>query len=237
MNTLKYIPILLIMTLLALAPAGAQANSPPDNYVDLLFTGEQADWPTWKKAVVRSGALDEFKAQCEAGTLPWVSSGRVSSPAPIFGKVRPISGFNTVIDPFPMSDFAYHEPQKWGLIEMLLTDDNIPGIVAPDAMGFGVYCMFVSPTIDVQLICNTPDRYPPCSREEIIELEPGFTWLLVHDGLGVASGSYTVKTRCHDRTDTCAAGGVTGIYYRPDRGAGAFVPSELRNLLANPTRQ
>ena len=67
----------------------------------------------------------------------------------------------------------------------------------------------------------------------MIDLSPGFTWLLVDDDLGLADGYYTVQTRCIDGTNTCDAGGITGVGYKPPRGG--FGTESLNKLLSNPT--
>ena len=231
MSIIKHTLVLVLLATLVTFSPTIHANdddySPPDNYVDILFSGDQTNWPNWKHALVRLGILDSFKTQCEAGTLPWVSPSNFSRTYRSVSDVGRVPGNSIYIDPFPMSEFAYPEPDQWQLIDI--------GLIADSLMTFGVTCMFVSPTIDVLLICqNTQWKTQQCNGETVT-LEPGFTWLLIDDNLGVSPGYYSIKTRCRDRTNTCPAGGITGVDLSPKRSVTSFTPRELRGLLNNPT--
>ena len=174
MSIIKHTLVLVLLATLLACSTTVHADddyNPPDNYVDLLFSGDQTDWPNWKHALVRLGILDKFKTQCEAGELPWIRPSYLSRDFNRVSTLSLVSGSSIVIDPFPMSEFAYPEPANWDIVTMGLTDDYL--------MQFGVYCMFVSPTIDVLLTCPTPRSATPCNPPTTITLEPGFTWLLI----------------------------------------------------------
>ena len=207
----------------------ADGYDPPDDYQEqLLEVGEPQDWPNWKHAMVRGGTLDWFRGNCEAGALPWPAFGGLEVEG--HGILSRWAGNVKVIAPFPLSDWAYANPRWSAAIAVGLTKNM--------SMQFGVYCVYVSPTIEVRLTCErTADRTVGCREEaavRTIDLSPGFTWLLVDDELGLASGFYTVKTRCFDGTDTCTAGGVTGMYLYPNTATSAYVPGDLLLLLDNP---
>ena len=222
--------LLVALSALAALPSPVHSKETPTNYVDLLFSGDQRNWPNWKHAFVRSGILDAFKAQCEAGELPWVKSPNLSRKYhDNVGILSRVSGSTIKVIPFPMKDYGYSDPFD-------LSGGGI-GLNRDYLMDFGVYCMFVSPTVDVLLVCNSPIRpQVECAKEKtVITLESGFTWLLTHDRYGTTPGWFTIQARCKDRTSTCAAGGVTGIGLRPNNHLTAFTPKALTGLLTNPT--
>ena len=204
------------------------AYTPPSDYQSqLLEVGDPSDWEDWRHAIVRWRALEWFQGNCEAGTLPWTIHGFSRTKIDGKGYIGRPSGSSMVVEPFPLSDFTYTDPTKG--VAMGLKDDW--------RMGFGVYCVYVSPTIDVRITCEYDQfRSVGCEGEnKVIDLEPGFTWILVDDDLGMADGFYTVQTKCSDGTDTCSAGGVTARAYMPL----AVVPvdRDLRALLQDPTVQ
>ena len=191
----------------------------------------------------RNGTLSYFKESCEQGTLQFSDVEAVSWPDashPV--RYSHASGWVNPVENFPLADFNYFDPEFWESGIVLDYDDGRVGVrrsaydVSPRALGFGVYCIFVSPTLDVRLECDkTTHFYVGCEgRSKSIVLQPGFSWLLVHDDLGLSAGHYTVEGRCHDRTDTCGPGGLVAISMNPSEKIGAVTPPSLLALLADP---
>ena len=146
---------LMIATLLALvAIQYAQASpsgdyNPPDDYqAQLLEVGAPADWPNWKRAMVRWDSLEWFQANCLSGTIPWPSRGRSHVKVEGKGEVWRLSSDTTAVEPFPLAAFTYAGHGKGSEYMMGLTDEG------SGRMGFGAYCMYVSPTIEVRLTCE-----------------------------------------------------------------------------------
>ena len=211
--------MLVALTALFLSVVDADSLDPRDRQVaQLMGAADRAEWPVWKRAWTRHSTPAWFREGCETAVLPWPPVE-----VPGRGALYPWAGNTVLVEPFPLSEFSRVRPdQPRGMYAV--------GLETPLTMGFGLYCIFVSPSIDVRLTCErTEFRTAGCSPDaavRTVELSPGSHWLLVHDRLGVASGFYTVETRCHDRTDTCSAGGLSGMYLHPPLSAHAFVPED-----------
>lgn len=162
----------------------------------------------------REGLLTLFAKACVAGTLPGFQAGYMSQRWTHDGKplgwMGTLGGRTWWEKQFPTDEWTWPDHSSGWVTSSLQAWTQVS--VDYDDLDFGLYCLSVSPNIEVRLKCIDEEG---CDGVEAIHLPPGNTLIVVDDKVAPHEFTgYRPAVRYVDCEGDCGPGWVTGVKYR-----------------------